>query len=151
MQKLIYTPEPVVELHPNQIFVYGSNTAGIHGAGAAKHALKWGAKFGQDGFNGWTYGISTKDNKLRVLPLDAIKQHVTTFFIYAERHPQYEFLVTKIGTGLAGYKVQDIAPLFFPQEYTGLQNIVLPKEFWDWRREIPVEFRDWNNSGLSEW
>ena len=125
-----YTPENITHLEPNQIFTYGANAAGIHGAGAAKLALRWGAKMGQYGLVGQTYGIPTKDHNIRTLPLDKIQVHVNDFLATAFSHPEYEFLVTKIGTGLAAIPISDIAPLFKAVKTTGVFEIViLPEEF----------------------
>jgi hypothetical protein len=56
------TPENIQSLKSNEIFVFGSNTLGRHGAGAAKQAMKFGAKYGQArGLQGQTYAIVTKD------------------------------------------------------------------------------------------
>ena len=126
-----YTPENIRHLEPNQIFVYGANAAGIHGAGAAKLALRWGAKMGQYGLVGQTYGIPTKDHNIRTLPLDKIQVHVDTFLAVAFSHPEYEFLLTAVGTGLAGYHAKDIAPLFKMIKTGAFDNIILPKEFHD--------------------
>ena len=42
------TPDNITELKSNEVFVFGSNLAGIHGAGAAKLAYeKFGAIKGQ--------------------------------------------------------------------------------------------------------
>ena len=125
-----YTPENSRHLEPNQIFTYGANTAGIHGAGAAKLALRWGAKMGEYGLNGQTYGIPTKDRNIRTLPLDKIQVHVDTFLAVAFSHPEYEFLVTKIGTGLAAIPISDIAPLFKKIKTGGFDNVILPEEFY---------------------
>jgi len=46
------------------------------------------------------------------LPLDTIKFHVEQFIQYARQHPYEIFYVTAIGTGLAGYKNEQIAPMF---------------------------------------
>ena len=41
-----YTPERITTLKDNQIFVFGSNLAGLHGGGAARFALEcFGAVF----------------------------------------------------------------------------------------------------------
>ena len=126
-----FTPENIKHLAPNQVFVYGANTAGIHGAGAAKLALQWGAKMGEYGLNGQTYGIPTKDKKIQTLPLDKIQVHVNDFLATAFSHPEYEFLVTKIGTGLAAIPISDIAPLFKTVKTTGVfDNVILPEEFY---------------------
>ena len=125
-----YTPENITHLEPNQIFVYGANSAGIHGAGAAKLALKWGAKMYEYGLNGQTYGIPTKDRQIYTLPLDKIQLHVNVFLAFAFSHQEYEFLVTKIGCGLALYKPKDIAPLFKIIKTGVFENVILPEEFY---------------------
>ena len=96
------------------IFVFGSNTAGRHGAGAAYVALiKFGAIPGQGvGLQGRSYGIPTKDHKLRTLPLYTVRHYVDRFKNFALEYPDLEFFITRIGTGLAGYNDEDIAPLF---------------------------------------
>jgi len=125
-----FTPENITHLEPNQIFTYGANEKGIHGAGAAKLALRWGAKMGQYGLVGQTYGIPTKDKKINTLPLDNIQVHVDTFLATAFSHPEYEFLVTKIGCGLALYQPKDIAPLFKIIKTGVFENVILPEEFY---------------------
>jgi hypothetical protein len=125
-----YTPENITHLEPNQIFVYGANSCGKHGAGAAKLALRWGAKMGEYGLNGQTYGIPTKDKKIQTLPLDKIQVHVNDFFATAFSHQEYEFLLTKIGCGLALYQPKDIAPLFKIIKTGVFENVILPEEFY---------------------
>lgn len=97
-----------------EIFVFGSNEAGIHGAGAAYHAhrhyhAEWGVGVGRTGD---TYAIPTKDYKIKTLPLHVINEYVLEFLEYAEQHPELTFNITKIGCGLAGYVSTDIAPMF---------------------------------------
>jgi len=125
-----YTPENITHLEPNQIFVYGANEKGVHGAGAAKLALKWGAKHGMAGLVGQTYGIPTKDKKIQTLPLDKIQVYVDNFFATAFSHTEYEFLVSKIGCGLAGYRPEDIGPLFKIIKTGVFENVILPEEFY---------------------
>ena len=125
-----YTPENITHLEPNQIFVYGANEAYIHGAGAARLAMRWGAKYGADGLVGQTYGIPTKDRQIYTLPLDKIRVHVDDFLVFAFSHQEYEFLVTKIGCGLALYKPKDIAPLFKIIKTGVFENVILPEEFY---------------------
>jgi hypothetical protein len=125
-----YTPENITHLEPNQIFVYGANEKGVHGAGAARLALRWGAKMGQYELVGQTYGIPTKDKKIQTLPLDKIQVHVDTFLATAFSHTEYEFLVSKIGCGLAGYRPEDIAPLFKIIKTGVFENVILPEEFY---------------------
>lgn len=112
------------------IFVFGSNLAGIHGAGAAKFAkINHGAVWGQGiGLQGESYGIPTKDAQIMTLPLDVIASHVEDFKQFASDNPDMNFMVTAIGCGLAGYKAKDIAPMFRDAPV----NCVLPEEFKEW-------------------
>lgn len=97
------------------IFVFGSNLAGIHGAGSAK-----AAKFYHDakpgigiGLTGNAYAIPTKDHNLLRLDLDTIQGHVSDFLKFAAEHLNWKFNVVKIGCGLAGYNwKKDIEPMF---------------------------------------
>ena len=117
----------ITKLEPNEIFVYGANTLGKHGAGAAKQAMQWGAQYGRYGLVGNTYGIPTKDEDIETLPLDEIAEHVRDFTVTVRERRDLKFLVTKIGCGLAGYTVQEIAPLFEHLQFE--DNVVLPEEF----------------------
>lgn len=96
------------------IFVFGSNEAGIHGAGAARYALdqhgaRWKRGFGHFGNS---YAIPTKDQRIETLPFEKVKSYVKAFLEYAESKPRLTFQVTRIGCGLAGFTDQQIAPLF---------------------------------------
>lgn len=112
-----------------EIFVFGSNLAGRHGRGAARHArLEHGTIYGQGtGLQGRSYAIPTKDAQLAVLPLSRIGCFVDRFIEFARAHPELRFRLTPIGTGLAGYAHDDIAPLF--RRGRELSNIVWP-EAW---------------------
>lgn len=125
------TPDKIIKLDPNEIFVFGSNQAGRHGKGAAKKALEWGAIYGQaEGLQGNTYGIPTKNKTIRkTLTVQEIAQYVTTFIEFAKTHPDYLFLVTEIACGLAGLTPKEVAPLF--KEAKEIENIWLPKQFWN--------------------
>ncbi|HNC56702.1 MAG TPA: hypothetical protein PLP33_14750 [Leptospiraceae bacterium] len=99
--------------NPSYVFVYGSNEASKHGASGAKHAVRFhGAKYGVPYFCGNSYGINTKDKKIKTLPLSRIKKYVDIFIEFAKIHKEKKFFLTRIGCGLAGYKDKDIAPLF---------------------------------------
>ena len=100
--------------HQDIIFVFGSNLAGRHGAGAALFARYWyGAQLRIGvGRTGQSYAIPTKDAEFNVLTLDVIRLHVWLFLDYAKNHPEEEFFVTRIGCGYAGYSNPDIAPMF---------------------------------------
>lgn len=109
------------------IFVFGSNLAGRHGKGAALHARKHcGAIYGQpEGLQGNSYAIPTKDGSLRVLPLPDIERNVARFVAFARMRPELRFRLTPIGCGLAGYRYEQIAPMF----RAAPPNVELPDEF----------------------
>lgn len=96
------------------VFVFGSNLAGIHGAGSALEAVKtYGAIRGVgEGRQGHAYAIPTKDKQIRTLPLVKIAEAVTRFLAHAADHPDEQFNVVRIGCGLAGLTDAQVAPLF---------------------------------------
>ena len=124
-----YTPEDISEVLENEIFVFGSNLSGVHGAGAAKMAVdNFGAIYGEGiGLFGNSYAIPTKDENIRTLPKFRVKGYVYDFILFAQKNPKYNFLVTKVGCGLAGFRVEDIAPMF--KDALTMKNVMLPKEF----------------------
>jgi hypothetical protein len=127
-----FTPDNITSLREGEIFVFGSNAQGIHGAGAARIAAKmFGAKPGVGaGFTGQCYAIPTrsyKAGKLKTMPLHFIIPHVKNFLGDASYTMDKTYLVTKIGCGYAGYTPADIAPMFKGAP----SNVVLPKEFQD--------------------
>lgn len=141
-----YTPEIIDKLWKDEVFVFGSNESGFHGAGAARVAAdKFGAKMGQGfGMAGHTFAIPTKDWDIQSLPLDVIGMYITRFIAYAKLKRKKTFLVTKIGCGLAGFSVEDIAQFFRETRGPrGVGNIILPKEFvdsineWQRRSQLP--------------
>ncbi len=116
----VYNPNWKFELNKLLIWVFGSNLSGRHGAGAAKYAMLYHhAVYGiGKGIQGGSYAIPTKkqisttNRELKSLPLSEIKKHVDDFLKYIDDHPNIHFFVTAVGTGLAGYKDKDIAPMF---------------------------------------
>ena len=119
-----YTPDFITHLNNGEIFVFGSNLRGLHGGGAARVAYeRFGAIWGQGvGMQGQSYGIPTMHGGV-----DVIKPYVDEFIEFAKNHTEYTFLVTKIGCGIAGFKEEEIAPLFGDALY--VDNIVLPESF----------------------
>lgn len=113
----------------NYVFVFGSNEAGIHGAGAAADAVMYhGAVYGQGiGPQGESYAIPTKDKNIESLPLKDIDLYVKLFMNYARIQNNTCFYVTPIGCGLAGYSANDIAPMFKGAP----KNCILP---FGWRQ-----------------
>ena len=100
--------------YADAIFVFGSNLAGRHGAGAALYAHDvYEAAYGVGvGRTGQAYAIPTKDEHIQTLSLERIAVYVSAFLRYASQHPEESFFVTRIGCGLAGYTDKDIAPFF---------------------------------------
>jgi hypothetical protein len=123
------TDDYITELEDNEIFVFGSNESGRHGKGAAKTAMKWGARYGQAfGLQGKTFAIPTVNASIsNKLSLQKIKYYVDKFYTFVLENPKLNFLITEIGCGLAGWDVKDIAPLF--KDFIDLNNVSLPKKF----------------------
>jgi hypothetical protein len=111
----------ITELGPGEVFVFGSNASGAHGAGAARTAYeKFGAVWGEGhGLQGQSYAIDTMSG------FAAMQDDVHGFLEFAGAHPELQFLVTKVGCGIAGYTPAEVAPLFAGRP----ENVVLPEEF----------------------
>lgn len=126
---MTFSPDSITALEPNEIFTFGSDKAGRHGAGAAQYARQYlGAKYGVgEGLTGQCYALPTKDENLKVLSLAEIRVHVDKFYDCARANPEKVFLVTKLGTGLACYSFEAIAPLFLEQPVP--ENVRLPRAF----------------------
>lgn len=119
-----YTPKLIKELAEDEVFVFGSNLAGMHGGGAAAMAHRcFGAVWGKGvGMQGQSYAIPTMQGGV-----ETIKPYVDEFIGFAKSHPELRFLVTKIGCGIAGFRNEEIAPLF--AEAIDVKNIILPRDF----------------------
>jgi hypothetical protein len=119
-----FTPAWIKELKENEVFVFGSNLGGFHGGGAARVALEqFGAVWGQGvGLQGKSYAIPTMHGGV-----DVIKPYVDEFIAFAREHRELRFLVTPIGCGIAGFTVEEMAPLFA----TAIddENVILPEGF----------------------
>ena len=126
MKKGRITPRWIDSLKENEVFVFGSNLAGMHGGGAARIArLHFGAVMGKGvGLQGQSYAIPTMQGGV-----GTIRPYVNKFIAYAKRHPEKHFLVTPIGCGIAGFEAEDIAPLF--EKAKEMKNISLPNSFWE--------------------
>lgn len=114
-----------------RVFVFGSNEAGIHGAGAARVALdSHGAIYGKSyGHYGDSFAIPTKNELItEALPLNRINGYVNGFIAYAEGHRHLNFQVTRIGCGLAGLKDKEIAPMFLGAP----KNCLFDKAWYPW-------------------
>lgn len=103
------------------IFVFGSNLAGIHGAGAAKYAHEvLGAEWGVgEGLTGKCYALPTKGKNIENMPWPWVRNNIKTFVQFAKDNPMKTFELTPVGTGLAGHSKRDV--------WEALQEFGLPK------------------------
>jgi hypothetical protein len=109
------------------IFVFGSNLAGMHLAGAAAFAVeRHGAIFGfAEGPQGNSYAIPTCDPNINPLSLSEITSNIQHFVDHATQNAHQDFQVTRIGCGIAGFTDAQIAPLF----KNAPVNCVMPPEW----------------------
>ena len=83
----------------------------------------FGAVWGQGvGMQGQCYAIPTMQGGV-----ETIEPYVDEFITYASQHPELKFYVTRIGCGIAGFTVEEIAPLFAAA--LDLENVILPQDF----------------------
>lgn len=117
----------ITKLGQEQVFVFGSNEAGIHGAGAARQAYEqFGACMGVgEGPTGQCYAFPTLDKNFKKRSIKDLQHSVRRFFAYARITPEKTFLLTPVGTGLAGYGIEEMKKLF----KNAPKNVVKPKEF----------------------
>ncbi len=118
----------IESLEPYEVFVFGSNRGGVHGAGAARIAYeKFGAEWGQgNGLQGRSYGIDTMSGPT------VLAEQIAVFLDFARSRSDLRFLLTPIGTGIAGYSAAEVAPHFLDAP----ANVVLPEVFLDELRRI---------------
>lgn len=116
------TPRYITSLRDNEIFVFGSNLAGAHGGGAARQAYgEFGAEWGVGvGRTGQCYAIPTMQGGV-----ETIRPYVDEFIEYAKQHPELTFFVTRIGCGIAGFRDEQMAPLF--AHALDMPNVALPE------------------------
>lgn len=112
----------IAELKPSEVFVFGANADGHHGAGAARTALeKFGAVYGQgEGLQGQSYGIVTMSGWAE------FSGSAQRFNEFARSSPDLTFLLTKVGCGIAGYDESQVKRLF-----EGSPPNVKKPEGWD--------------------
>lgn len=128
MQRI--TPENITIATSDMRILIGTNESGINGAGIARYAEdNWGLEPGKGfGPSGLCFGLPTKDWMIRQLPLSVINNYVERYIEWC-KVTKWKHYVTKIGCGLAGYSVPDIAPMF--ERCAQYQNMWLPQDFLD--------------------
>lgn len=117
----------------NGVFVFGSNSEGLHGKGAAKFAQDFfGARTGVSrGLCGKSYAIITKKDwrKQKSSSLDEITDEMEEFYHFAAEHQELMFFMTELGCGLAGYHHTEIMRCMLPFYQEPLKNVVIPRRF----------------------
>lgn len=109
------TPDVIESLPPNCIFVFGSNTLGKHGRGAARQAYyDFGAEYGiGEGLTGQSYALPTLDEYYKQRTDEELLASIHRLYRCATAYPSMVFLLTKIGCGLAGYAEDHMKSLLF--------------------------------------
>ena len=104
----------ITELGDNQIFIFGSNLAGVHAGGAAKQAHEqFGAEMGiGEGLTGQCYAFPTLERDMHKRGIRGLEAARDRLYATARALPEKEFLLTPVGTGIAGFTYEEIAPLF---------------------------------------
>lgn len=115
----MHTPDNITSLEPHEIFVFGSNLEGNYGGGAAYFAKE---NFGA--IDGIGVGLAGKSYALPTMGgIEQMHLYIEQFRLVAHLMPEYTFLVTKVGCGIAGYKENEISPMFKDMP----NNVTLPK------------------------
>lgn len=119
--------------------MFGSNTEGRHGKGAAKIAHQFfGAIWGQsEGLQGNSYAIITKDlsvskdKQLRSRTPEQIKEQIKKLYEFAKNNPNKEFLIpyNAHSKNLNGYSPEEMANMF--SAFKIPENIIFESSFAD--------------------
>ena len=124
----------ITKLGENGIFVFGSNTQGRHGKGAALTAKNmFKAVYGRaKGLQGQSYAIVTKDLTKSTHPSvtrQSIEEQIVELYKYANENPEKEMYVAYAGSGanLNGYSNKEMAEMFASSPIPG--NIVFEAGF----------------------
>jgi hypothetical protein len=131
----------------DMIFVFGSNLAGVHGAGAARAAMEdFGAIYGIGvGFVGQSYAIPTKDYQIQTMKLEAIKPFIEQFVHVTHTQHTKKFFITRVGCGLAGFTDDQIAPLFAMANH---QNCSFPEPWKQYIHQSVLSLDTLTTSGI---
>ena len=117
----------ITKLEPRDIFIFGSNLAGRHGAGAAYQArVQFGAEYGVgEGLTGQCYAFPTLDGNLKKLSVARMAMARDRLYDCCIANPEKRFLLTKVGCGLAGHGETMMRSLFWPKP----ENLILPEDW----------------------
>lgn len=118
----------IISLKSHQIFVFGSNRLGYHIGGAANQAnVEFGAEWGiGEGLSGKTYAFPTLEPQMAQVGQRSLERSRDRLYATCRALPEKEFLLTKVGCGIANHDESKMKLLFInPPE-----NLILPE---DWR------------------
>lgn len=166
-----WSGKKITSLKENEIFVFGSNPSGIHGAGAAKDARAFGAKItvgrglqgqtyalvtknleGKEGFYEKSTGITYEKAGYRSVSPKQICDNIDEMYECARNNPDKKFIVTyqhEIGfngtpkTSLNGYNSLQLLDLFVTSDIPS--NIVFHesyKEELERRVQLTIEYEE---------
>ena len=123
------TPEVILGLRDNEIFVFGSKLSGEHSGGASAYAKRhFGAIEGRTlGRQGKSYAIPALSKDSRNPEYGVMNYGISKFITHAKRYPGTQFYVTLIGREIM--TSTKVAPSFRKAIY--IDNISLPKEYWE--------------------
>jgi len=104
----------ITQLKDNEIFVFGSNAAGLHRGGAAKQAIdQFGAEWGVgEGITGKCYAFPTLDSELNKRSKKELELSRDLLYHACDQNKDKQFLLTKVGCGIAGYHESAMRELF---------------------------------------
>lgn len=154
--KSLFTPEYIVDLGPNEVFVFGSNVLGHHLGGAANVAFhRFGAIWGVgEGLRGNSYALPTLNHNMKPVSAGSLIMAFKTLFREIDANPGMRFLLTKVGCGIAGFNIKTVATAFWKavaEFYDGRwttcvgslpENLVIPEAFYDY---MPQPYKDNND------
>ena len=147
----------IEKLKKDEIFVFGSNLSGFHGAGSAGYASfgvvgnRW-REFGYDkkpdgwqglwnvkgvgvglqkGREGWSYALPTvaKAGLKRSLSVSGIKINIDNLYATAVYNKDFWFLMAFGGSSLNGYSSNELASMF--GSFLIPENIVFEAKFYE--------------------
>ena len=114
-------------LKEEQIFVFGSNELGEHLGGSAKQALEqFGAINGWgEGLQGQSYAFPTLNRSMQKRSHTKLRLSVYRLYTCCHKNPDKEFLLTKVGCGIAGFSEEFMKKLF----RNSPPNLTLPEDW----------------------
>lgn len=139
LKRFKFTPDPILNLETNEVFVFGANSLGHHGGGSARAAnLHYGAVWGEIHRTGRSYGLvtmqfpSSETGEVKRLTSEELNQEFKRFFAQVELEKDKHFLLTKVGLGIAGWSVEEVKKCFLDNyDVIKHQNLTYPIEFFE--------------------